>query len=117
MPIKAVARQRADRDRRDAHVSSAATSVVLRPMRSPKWPKSATDGRATNAIANVASEAAADADRTRERTAGEHEHRRGRVDVEIEELDRGADQAGEHGLPRAVDRFVGRDAMSAMATA
>ena len=39
-------------------VSSAATSVVLRPMRSPKWPKSAEPiGRARNAIANVASDA------------------------------------------------------------
>ena len=39
-------------------VSSAATSVVLRPMRSPKWPKSAEPiGRARNAIAKVASEA------------------------------------------------------------
>ena len=39
-------------------MSSAATNVVLRPMRSPKWPKSAEPmGRARNAIANVASEA------------------------------------------------------------
>ena len=39
-------------------VSSAATSVALRPMRSPKWPNRAEPiGRATNAIANVASEA------------------------------------------------------------
>src|SRR5256886_12960951 len=39
-------------------VSSAATSVVLRPTRSPKWPKSAEPiGLATNAIANVANDA------------------------------------------------------------
>src|SRR5207237_5103337 len=39
-------------------VSSAATSVVLRPMRSPKWPKTAEPiGRATKAIAKVASDA------------------------------------------------------------
>ena len=39
-------------------VSSAATSVVLRPTRSPKWPKSAEPtGRAMKAMANVASEA------------------------------------------------------------
>ena len=39
-------------------VSSAATKVVLRPTRSPKWPKSAEPmGRAKNAIPNVASEA------------------------------------------------------------
>ena len=39
-------------------VSSAATSVVLRPTRSPKWPNSAEPiGRATNASANVASDA------------------------------------------------------------
>jgi hypothetical protein len=39
-------------------VRSAATSVAFRPMRSPKCPNSAEPiGRATNAIANVASEA------------------------------------------------------------
>jgi hypothetical protein len=39
-------------------VSSAATSVVLRPTRSPKWPNSAEPiGRATKAMANVASDA------------------------------------------------------------
>ena len=39
-------------------VRSAATSVVLRPMRSPKWPKSAEPiGRAMKAMAKVASEA------------------------------------------------------------
>ena len=39
-------------------VSSAATSVVLRPTRSPKWPNNAEPiGRAMNAIANVASDA------------------------------------------------------------
>jgi hypothetical protein len=39
-------------------VSSAATSVVFRPTRSPKWPNSADPiGRARNAIANVASDA------------------------------------------------------------
>ncbi len=36
-------------------VRSAATSVALRPMRSPKWPKTAEPtGRAKNARANVA---------------------------------------------------------------
>ncbi len=39
-------------------VSSAATNVVLRPTRSPKWPKSAEPtGRARNAIPKVAREA------------------------------------------------------------
>jgi hypothetical protein len=39
-------------------VSSAATSVALRPTRSPKCPKSADPiGRARNAMAKVASEA------------------------------------------------------------
>ena len=39
-------------------VSSAATRVALRPMRSPKCPNSAEPtGRAKNAIAKVASEA------------------------------------------------------------
>jgi hypothetical protein len=38
-------------------VNSAATSVALRPIRSPKWPNSAEPtGRATNASANVASD-------------------------------------------------------------
>ena len=39
-------------------VSRAATSVVLRPTRSPKWPKrAAPTGRARKAIPKVASEA------------------------------------------------------------
>ncbi len=39
-------------------VESAITSVVLRPMRSPKWPKSAEPmGLARNAMPKVASEA------------------------------------------------------------
>ncbi len=39
-------------------VNSAATSVVLRPTRSPKWPKTAEPiGRARNAIAKVARDA------------------------------------------------------------
>ena len=38
-------------------VSSAATSVALRPMRSPKWPNTAEPiGRATNASAKVAND-------------------------------------------------------------
>jgi hypothetical protein len=38
-------------------VSNAATSVALRPMRSPKWPKTAEPtGLAMNATANVASD-------------------------------------------------------------
>ena len=39
----------------------------------------------------------------RERRARENQHRGGGVDVEIEELDRGADEAGEEDLPRRVD--------------
>lgn len=39
-------------------VTSAATSVALRPTRSPKWPNTAEPmGRATKATAKVASEA------------------------------------------------------------
>ncbi len=42
-------------------VISAATRVVLRPMRSPKWPNRADPiGRARKAIANVASDASVD---------------------------------------------------------
>jgi len=38
-------------------VDSAITSVVLRPMRSPKWPKSAAPtGRPKNAMPKVASD-------------------------------------------------------------
>jgi hypothetical protein len=63
-------------------VSSAATSVVLRPTRSPKCPKSAEPiGRARNAIANVASDARV-------------------ADAGSEELDRGTDEAREENLAR-----------------
>ena len=106
--------QRQSRPSRCPIVSSAATSVVLRPMRSPKWPKSAEPiGRARNAIANVASEASvaeAGSDAGKEQP-GEDEHRGGRVDVEVEELDRRADQAGEQHLARPVHRLVNHRAL------
>ncbi len=90
-------------------VDSATTNVVFRPMRSPKWPNSAEPiGRARNAIPNVASEASvADGRIGRwKEQAGKHEHRRSRVNIEIEELDGRADQAGEQHLARRVDRLV-----------
>ena len=43
----------------------------------------------------------------REEQPRKHQHRRGGVDVEVEELDGGADQAGEQHLLRRVDRFGG----------
>ena len=86
-------------------VSSAATSVVLRPIRSPKCPKSADPiGRARNAIPNVARDASvAVAGSDAGKTASETRVHRGRcVDVEIEELDGRSDEAGKQNLPRAV---------------
>jgi len=58
-------------------VDSATTNVVLRPIRSPKWPKSADPtGLARNAIPNVASDARVpEADRGREKQAGEDQDR------------------------------------------
>jgi hypothetical protein len=80
-------------------VSSAATSVALRPTRSPKWPNKADPtGRAKNASAKVASDCsivAVAGSAGREEQRREHQHRRRGVDVEIEELDRRTDQAGE----------------------
>ncbi|KAG1388768.1 hypothetical protein G6F59_015820 [Rhizopus arrhizus] len=59
-------------------VSSAATRVALRPMRSPKWPNTAEPtGRAMNATAKVANDCSSAAY------------------VEVEELNGGADQAGQ----------------------
>jgi hypothetical protein len=78
-------------------VNSAATSVVLRPMRSPKCPNSAEPiGRARNAIANVASEASGRRwVRGREEQPRKYQHSGRRIDVEVEELDRRADEAGK----------------------
>ena len=76
--------------------------------RSPKWPKSAEPiGRATNAMPNVASDASvADAGSDgRKEQLREHEDSRGRVDVEVEELDGRADEAGEQHLAGPVDRY------------
>jgi hypothetical protein len=67
-------------------------------MRSPKWPNTAEPtGRAKKASANVASDCsiAASGREAGKEQRREHQHRGGGVDVEIEELDRGADQAGE----------------------
>ena len=86
-------------------VSSAATSVALRPMRSPKWPNSAEPiGRAKKRDR----ERRERLQRRRRGVGGREEQLRkhqdggGRVDVEVEELDRGADQAGEQHVARAV---------------
>lgn len=57
-------------------VSSAATSVALRPMRSPKWPNTAEPtGRAKNAIANVASDCRVAAQALRYTKGRPHEYR------------------------------------------
>ena len=82
-------------------VESASTSVVLRPMRSPKWPKSAEPmGRARKAMPKVASEASRAESRVGggEKERGKDQHRGGGIDVEVEELDGRADQAGEEHL-------------------
>ncbi len=76
-------------------VSSEATSVTLRPTRSPKWPNSAEPiGRATKAMANVASDwsVAAAASPLWEKDMGEDDNRGGGVNIEVEELNGGADE-------------------------
>ena len=87
-------------------VSSAATSVVLRPTRSPKWPNTTEPiGRAMNAIANVANDAsvAVAGIGCREKQPRKDQHRCGRVNVEVEEFDRRADQAREQDLARRIE--------------
>jgi hypothetical protein len=86
-------------------VSSAATSVALRPMRSPKWPNRAEPtGRAKKAMAKVAKRLQHGRGRVpgREEQLREHQHRGGGVDVEVEEFDGGADQACEQDGRRLV---------------
>jgi hypothetical protein len=81
-------------------VESARTSVVLRPTRSPKWPKSAEPiGLAIKAMAKVASEAsvAAVASGGKEQL-GEDDDRGGGINIEVEELDGSADETGEEHL-------------------
>ena len=82
-------------------VSSAATSVVLRPTRSPKWPKSAEPtGRAKkrNRKRRERGERGGGRIGRGEKQFGEDQHRRGRVDIEVEKLDGRADQAGKQHL-------------------
>jgi hypothetical protein len=85
-------------------VESAKTSVLLRTGRSPKWPKSAEPiGRAMKAMAKMAS----DASRCggvggRKEQLWEDDDRGGGVDVEVEELDGGADETGKEHLQRRV---------------
>ncbi len=83
-------------------------------------------GLAADAIAEVAEERGADRPRQkrdakggergergggrvgrRKEQPGKNEHCRGRVNVEIEELDGGADEAGEQHLARRIDRRMG----------
>ena len=103
---RVVGRQHADSDRRHAHRQQRRDQRRL----------------AADAIAEVAEQRRADRpgeerdregrqrrERRRRGIGGrkeqprEDEHRRGRVDVEVEELDRRADQAGEQHLPRGID--------------
>ena len=79
-------------------VIKAATSVTLRPMRSPKWPKkTAPIGRGEEGD-REGGEGLQDG---RGRIAGREEQRREdedcrrRIHIEVEEFDRGADQARE----------------------
>ncbi len=85
---------------------SASTSVRLRPMRSPKWPKSAEPmGRAKKATAKVASDASvavAGSDVGKKQVRKDQHGGRG-VDVKVEEFDGRADQAGKENLGRRVD--------------
>ena len=106
-PDRRVRRQHADRHRRQAHRQQRRDQRRL----------------AADAIAEVTEQRRADrAGEERDRERGERcqrrrgrirlrkeqarkdQHRGGRVDVEIEELDRGADQAREQHLRRSVDR-------------
>ena len=62
-------------------------------------------GRATKAIAKVASEASVeeagfDAGKN---SRGEYQYRCSGVDVEVKKLDRDTDQTGEEDLPRSID--------------
>ena len=110
-PGQSSRRSAAGRWRRWKPPSSAArrpaSSCVRRDRR--KWPKRADPiGRAKKAIPNVASDASvavAGSDRWKEQ-GGEDEHRCGAVDVEVEELDGGADHAGEQHVPRRVDGAI-----------
>jgi hypothetical protein len=76
-----------------------ATSVALRPIRSPKWPnRNAPTGRARKATPKVRkalSAWACGADCGKERLA-DHQRRGGAVDVKIIKFDRRADQARQH---------------------
>ena len=116
-PMAAVGRQRANGDGGERPWSSSATHQR---------------GLAADAIAEVAEERRADRPREegdakrRERgergggrvgrgkeQLGKYEHRRGRVDVEVEELDGGADEAGEQHLAGAVHGQAGAGAILA----
>ncbi len=87
-------------------VSSEATSVALRPKRSPKWPKTiAPRGRAIMAAPKTRErgEERCRVVAGREEQDGEDEHGRRRVDVEVVELDRGADEARRDDARAGVD--------------
>ena len=65
--------------------------------------RSAARGRRCAKVASEASVADAGSDAGKN-SCRKHQHRRGGVDVEVEELDGRADQAGEQHLARRVDR-------------
>ena len=87
---------------------SAITSVVLRPMRSPKCPNSAEPtGRATkrDSESRQRRQHRGSGSGLRKKQVREDQHRRRRVDVKIEILNGRAHHAGKQHLARRVDRL------------
>ena len=87
-------------------VESAMTSVVLRPIRSPKMSEECRANRSRQKCDTKGGErfqSGRGGVGSGKEQPGKNQHRGGSVNVEIEELDRGADQAGKKDLARRID--------------
>lgn len=86
-------------------VSKDATSVTLRPTRSPK--SAEPIGRATKAMANVASDCSVAAVGSPcGKKMREDNHGGGRINIEVEELNGGANERGDDDLIARIDRSM-----------
>ena len=106
---RAVARQRADGKGGQTHAQQRQNQRRLAPKTVAEMPEDHGTDRSRekgDTEGGQGGQRRGGGVRRREEQAWEHQHRRRGEDIEIEELDRGADQAGQEHLPRRVDRTL-----------
>ena len=105
---RSAARRSSPSTRPSSAAPRPASSCGRRDRRSGRTARSRSAARRTRSRTSPAKQACRRRIGLREEQRRKDQHRGGGVNVEVEELDRRADQAGEQDLCRAVDQFWGR---------